>query len=70
MRSCFQSRSSGPLRRKVSGVAAFDELTLTTAVDTRNGTNLSLSCNPDGLGFARHVVIMAVRAGTLHTETP
>ena len=53
------------------GVAAFDdEMTLTAAVDTSNGTNVSLSCNPDGLGFARHVVITAVRVGTLHTETP
>jgi hypothetical protein len=54
-----------------SGVAAFDdELTLTAAVDTSQGTNVSLSCNPDGLGFARHVVITAVRVGKLHTETP
>jgi hypothetical protein len=53
------------------GVAAFDdEMTLTAAVDTSNGTNVSLSCNPDGLGFARDVVIAAVRVGTLHTETP
>ena len=53
------------------GVAAFDEeMTLTAAVDTSNGTNVSLSCNPDGLGFARHVVITAVRVGTLHTQTP
>jgi hypothetical protein len=53
------------------GVAAFDdEMTLTAAVDTSNGTNVSLSCNPDGLGFARDVVITAVRVGTLHTETP
>ena len=52
-------------------VAAFDdEMTLTAAVDTSNGTNVSLSCNPDGLGFARHVVITAVRVGTLHTQTP
>jgi hypothetical protein len=52
-------------------VAAFDdEMTLTAAVATSNGTNVSLSCNPDGLGFARHVVITAVRVGTLHTETP
>ena len=53
------------------GVAAFDdEMTLTAAVGTSNGTNVSLTCNPDGLGFARHVVITAVRVGTLHTETP
>ncbi len=53
------------------GVAAFDdEMTLTAAVNTSNGTNVSLSCNPDGLGFARHVVITAVRVGTLHTQTP
>jgi hypothetical protein len=53
------------------GVAAFDEeMTLTAAVDTSNGTNVSLSCNPDGLGFARHVVITAVRVGALHTQTP
>jgi hypothetical protein len=52
-------------------VAAFDdEMTLTAAVDTSNGTNVSLTCNPDGLGFARDVVITAVRVGTLHTETP
>lgn len=53
------------------GVAAFDdEMTLTAAVDTSNGTNVSLTCNPDGLGFARDVVITAVRVGTLHTQTP
>ena len=52
-------------------VAAFDdEMTLTAAVDTSNGTNVSLTCNPDGLGFARDVVITAVRVGTLHTQTP
>jgi hypothetical protein len=54
-----------------AGVAAFDEeMTLTAAVDTSDGSNVSLSCNPDGLGFARRVVITAVRVGTLHTETP
>jgi hypothetical protein len=53
------------------GVAAFDdEMTLTAAVDTSNGTNVSLNCNPDGLGFARDVAITAVRVGTLHTDTP
>jgi hypothetical protein len=57
--------------RTPPGVAAFDdEMTLTAAVDTSNGTNVSLTCNPDGLGFARDVVITAVRVGTLHTETP
>ncbi len=52
-------------------LAAFsDTMTLTAAVNTSNGSNVSLSCNPDGLGFARNTVITAVRVGTLHTQTP
>jgi hypothetical protein len=47
--------------------AAFtQEMTLTAAVSTDNGSNISLSCNTDGLAFARNVAITAVRVGTLH----
>jgi hypothetical protein len=73
--SCTLLQNSNPVADGSAdlppGVAAFDdEMTLTAAVDTANGTNVSLSCNPDGLGFARHAVITAIRVGTLHTETP
>ena len=51
------------------GKAAFTQsMTLTAGVDTNDGSNVSLSCNPDGLGFARNVAITAVRVGTLHTS--
>ncbi len=73
--SCTLLQNSNPVAsgsaNLQAGVAAFDEtMTLTAAVNTSNGSNVSLSCNPDGLGFARNVVITAVRVGTLHTETP
>ncbi len=73
--SCTLLQNSNPVAEGSAdlpaNVAAFDEeMTLTAAVDTGNGSNVSLTCNPDGLGFARHVVITAVRVGTLHTQTP
>ena len=73
--SCTLLQNSNPVTSGSAslqpGVAAFDEtMTLTAAVSTSDGSNVSLSCNPDGLGFARNVVITAVRVGTLHTETP
>jgi hypothetical protein len=50
-------------------LAAFtNTMTLTAAVSTSSGSNVSLSCNPTGLAFARSTVITAVRVGTLHTE--
>jgi hypothetical protein len=72
--SCTLLQNANPVAvgsADLPALAAFtDEMTLTAAVSTSNGTNVSLSCNPDGLGFARRVVITAVRVGTLHTETP
>ena len=51
--------------------AAFSAtVAITGAVDTNNGANVSVSCNPQGLGFARNAVITAVRVGTLHNATP
>lgn len=47
-----------------------DTITLTTAVDTSAGGNVSLSCNPTALAKARNIVITAIRVGTLHTATP
>jgi hypothetical protein len=53
------------------GLAAFvDTVTLTAAVNTSNGSNVFLSCNPTALAIARNTVITAVRVGTLHTEKP
>jgi hypothetical protein len=73
--SCSLLQNSNPVGSGSAdlpaNLAAFsDTMTLTAAVSTDNGSNVSLSCNPDGLGFARNTVITAVRVGTLNTQTP
>ncbi len=70
--SCTLLQNSNPVgsgTANLPSLAAFTTtMTLTAAVSTSNGSNVSLSCNPDGLGFARNVVITAIRVGTLHTQ--
>jgi hypothetical protein len=72
--SCTLLQNSNPVgagSAEPPALAAFaDTLTLTAAVSTTNGANVSLSCNPSDLAIARNTVITAVRVGTLHTETP
>jgi len=71
---CTLLQNSNPVASgtaNLPSLAAFTAtMTLTAGVSTSNGSNVSLSCNPDGLGFARNVAITAVRVGTLHTATP
>jgi hypothetical protein len=71
--SCTLLQNSNPL---TSGSASLPgqllfaaTIALNTAVDTANGSNVKLSCNPDSNGKARDSVITAIRVGTLHTET-
>lgn len=72
--SCTLLQNSNPL---TSGSASLPGLllfaatiALNTAVDTANGSNVKLSCNPDSNAKARNSVITAIRVGTLHTQTP
>lgn len=72
--SCTLLQNSNPVGEGASNlqsVAAFsDTMTITAAVSTNDGSNVSLTCNPDGLSFARNAVITALRVGSLHRETP
>jgi hypothetical protein len=72
--SCTLLQNANPVGAGTADLpqlAAFTAtMTLTAAVSTTNGSNVSVSCNPTGLAFARNTVITAVRVGTLHTETP